>query len=243
MVATADLPASIDVAGAPSRPVADTSRRVAPAPIRQAKPLTFQFCMTSASSRARRALSRSDPSFSRRVVIANRHPRLRLQRCAVENLIHVLDANHVAIGVPASRVPHGELSLVFLTDPALAQLHAEFLNDPTTTDVITFEGEYTPGLPAEALSAGEVCVSVDTAANYACVHKREFSPELTLYLVHGWLHLVGYDDMVPVKKRAMRRAEARAMAVLQAAKALPEFELRPTGKRDATGAKARPAKG
>ena len=136
----------------------------------------------------------------------------------------------MAIGVPASRVPHGELSLVFLTDPALAQLHAEFLDDPTTTDVITFEGENAPGLPAEAMSAGEICVSVDTAANYARAHNREFSAELTLYLIHGWLHLVGYDDLVPVKKRAMRRAEARAMAVLQAANAVPEFELRRSAK-------------
>ncbi len=137
----------------------------------------------------------------------------------------MLDANHSAIGVEASRVPRGELSLVFLTDAALAQLHAEFLDDPTTTDVITFEGENALGLPPEALSAGEICVSVDTAAKYARVHQREFSPELTLYLVHGWLHLVGYDDLVPAKKRAMRRAETRAMAVLQAANALPEFQL------------------
>jgi probable rRNA maturation factor len=194
--------------------------------------------MTSASSRARRAPSRPNPSFSRRVDIANRHPHLRLERRAIENLIHVLDANHAAIGVPASRVPHGELSLVFLTDPALAELHAEFLDDPTTTDVITFEGENSPGLPAEAMSAGEICVSVDTAANYARSHDREFSKELTLYLVHGWLHLVGFDDLVPAKKRAMRRAEARAMRVLQAAQALPEFKLKRPAKRTF---KARPA--
>ena len=181
--------------------------------------------MTSASSRSRRPHSRLDATFSRRVVIANRHPRLRLPRRAIETLIQTLDANHVAIGVPASRVPPGELSLVFLTDAALAQLHAEFLDDPTTTDVITFEGDNAPGLPPDALSAGEICVSVDTAANYARAHDRDFSAELTLYLVHGWLHLVGYDDLVPAKKRAMRRAEARAMAVLQAAKALPDLTL------------------
>ncbi|MSU50013.1 MAG: hypothetical protein EXS37_13165 [Opitutus sp.] len=58
-------------------------------------------------------------------------------------------------------------------------------------------------------------------------HDRKFSDELTLYLVHGWLHLTGYDDLVPARKRAMRRAEARAMRVLTRADAIPVFGLRP----------------
>jgi probable rRNA maturation factor len=113
-----------------------------------------------------------------------------------------------------------ELSLVFLTDAALAQLHADFLDDPSATDVITFEGDAAHG------SAGEICVSVDTAARYAKEHGRKFTEELTLYLVHGWLHLAGYDDLQPAKKRVMRRAEARAMKLLGAAGALPKFALR-----------------
>jgi probable rRNA maturation factor len=113
----------------------------------------------------------------------------------------------------------GELSLVFLTDPALAQIHADFLADPSTTDVITFEGQPALG------TAGEICVSVDTAARFARTHRRDLSTELTLYLVHGWLHLAGYDDLVPAKKRAMRRAEARALRLLARAAALPRFTL------------------
>ena len=104
--------------------------------------------------------------------------------------------------------------------PRLAKLHGDFLDDPTTTDVITFEGQ--PGFGV----AGEVCVSADTAAAYAKKHRRDFSHELMLYLVHGWLHLAGYDDLRPAKKRAMRRAEARAMKLLHAAKAMPRFVLR-----------------
>jgi probable rRNA maturation factor len=156
----------------------------------------------------------------RPVSIANRHPRLRFSRREVTRLIHTLDANHLPIGVRPNAVPPGELSLVFLTDPALAQLHGEFLDDPTTTDVITFEG--TPALG----SAGEICVSVDTALGYANTHGRQFSDELTLYVVHGWLHLVGFDDLQPTKKRAMRRAEARAMQALHRVKALPAFSLK-----------------
>ncbi|MFT3869976.1 MAG: hypothetical protein QM715_16120 [Nibricoccus sp.] len=46
------------------------------------------------------------------------------------------------------------MSIAFLTDKALARIHADFLDDPTTTDVITFEGN------AQLGSGGEICVSV-----------------------------------------------------------------------------------
>jgi probable rRNA maturation factor len=162
----------------------------------------------------------------REVSIANRHPRLRLDRRAVARVIAILDANHAALATRGSALGGGgELSLVFLTDAALAGLHADFLDDPTTTDVVTFEGD--PALGA----AGEICVSADTAATYARAHGHNFSEELTLYLVHGWLHLAGYDDLQPAKKRLMRRAEARAMKLLHAARAVPRFAFKTGSKR------------
>ncbi len=153
-------------------------------------------------------------ALARSVTIANHHPRLRLDRRALTRAIHVLDAefqNSRSSPFSKSKIlscPPGELSLVFLSDPALAQLHATFLDDPTTTDVITFEGDPALGV------AGEVCVSVDTAASYAKQHRRNFATELLLYVMHGWLHLAGYDDLQPAKKRIMRRAEARALRLL-----------------------------
>lgn len=163
--------------------------------------------------------ARSETAAEREVSVANRHPRLRLDSRAVARLVATLDANATAIGLKSPAVPAGELSIAFLTDAELAQLHADFLEDPTTTDVITFEGH------PEIGTAGEICVSADTAATYARAHGRDFSTELTLYVVHGWLHLAGHDDLAPVKKRAMRRAEARAMQVLEQADAVPVFTL------------------
>ncbi len=156
-------------------------------------------------------------SRSRLISIANQHPKLRSKRREIERVITVLDqqAQRFLGGCPA-----GELSLVFMSDPALARIHADFLNDPSETDVITFEGD--PALN----TAGEICVSADRASHYADLHERDFSEELTLYLVHGWLHLAGYDDLEPAKKRRMRAAEARAMKIISAQGIDPGFVLR-----------------
>ena len=158
----------------------------------------------------------------REIAIANHHPQLRLDRRAVARMMHTLDAHHAALATTRSGLEEreNELSLVFLTDEALARLHGEFLDDPSSTDVITFEGDANLG------TAGEICVSVDTAASYAKSRGGDFSRELTLYLVHGWLHLAGYDDLQPAKKRVMRRAEARAMRLLEQSQALPKFALK-----------------
>ncbi len=191
--------------------------------------------------------------FARTTVIRNAHPRLRFSRRALARMIQILDghffesplerglsaeASAKADGVPPRRnrgvsaVPPGELSLVFLTDSALAKVHADFMADPSATDVITFAGDPASGL------AGEICVSADTAARYVGAAldaargrprgtplQAAFSAELTLYLVHGWLHLAGYDDLQPAKKRRMRAAEKRAMTLLRGRKALPVFRF------------------
>lgn len=175
---------------------------------------------------------------TREVTLAKRHPRLLIDRRAVARVIALLDAHAPEIlgtspAAPRLSPPPGSLSLVFLSDEALARLHADFLDDPTTTDVITFEGQPDFGL------AGEICVSADTAARYAEENSGDFATELTLYVVHGWLHLAGHDDLEPAKKRAMRRAEARALKLLQAEAAIPAFRLRP-GRIGRASGKVRP---
>jgi probable rRNA maturation factor len=160
---------------------------------------------------------------ARPVRIHNGNTGLQLDRRAIAAVVHELDAHAADIlgsGSGASEVhlvPPGELSIAFLTDAALARLHAIFLGDPSTTDVITFNGTPTLG------QAGEVCVSADTARTFAACHRRDLSEELTLYVVHGWLHLAGHDDLQPASKRRMRAAEARALALLRARRMIPRF--------------------
>ena len=163
---------------------------------------------------------------NREVAITNAHPRLRFSRREVAAAIAVLDAHATRF---LSGCPPGELSIAFLTDPALARIHADFMHDPSATDVITFAGNRgamgSEALAKEAGFAGEICVSADTARAYAKANQRDFAGELMLYVVHGWLHLAGYDDLQPARKRRMRAAEKRAMALLREAKARPAFRM------------------
>jgi probable rRNA maturation factor len=148
--------------------------------------------------------------------VANRRRRLRIDREALAGAVGRLDA---AAGTFRGGCPAGELSLVFVADGALARLHARYLGDGSPTDVITFGGD-----AAHAL-AGEICVSVDAAVRRAGTARAALSREITLYVVHGWLHLAGYDDRTATTRRAMRRAEARAMRLLDRSGALPRFKL------------------
>jgi probable rRNA maturation factor len=150
----------------------------------------------------------------RDIAVLNRHKTLKVPKGAVERMLHALDRDG------RWPVPEGELSIVFVSDEELAGLHDEFLDDPTVTDVITFEGDPLCG------SAGEICVSVDRAIEVAAELKVPVEQELALYVVHGYLHLAGFDDLKPELKRVMRRAEAAALKVIELEKLLPAFAFK-----------------
>lgn len=97
------------------------------------------------------------------------------------------------------------LSVVFLDDASIGELHGEWMDDSAPTDVISFD---LAGDAGDAGPAGELYVSVEHAERAA--RDRGLSPEreLALYLVHGALHLCGYDDHDPGERRRMRQAES-----------------------------------
>jgi probable rRNA maturation factor len=159
--------------------------------------------------------TKNPPAEERDIAVLNRHASLKLPRGAVERMLSALDRDG------RWEVPEGELSVVFVSDEELAGLHDEFLDDPTVTDVITFEGDPLCG------SAGEICVSVDRAVEVAAELKVPVEQELALYVVHGYLHLAGFDDLKPELKRVMRRAEAAAMKVIAEEKLMPAFAFKP----------------
>lgn len=134
--------------------------------------------------------------------ISNRYSTLEAPEQATVQLFEIL--------IRSGRFPigSGELSIAFVDDPTIAQVHADFMDDPTPTDVITFPAD------EEMESAGEIIVSVDHARDRATELREPFSRELTLYLIHGWLHLAGYDDRNDGDRAAMRTAEQEALSLV-----------------------------
>jgi probable rRNA maturation factor len=105
--------------------------------------------------------------------------------------------------------PGAELAVVLVGDRRLAELHRSALSDPAPTDVITFDlGEETGG------PVGELYVSAERARDVARRRRGSVERELALYLVHGALHLCGFDDREPRARARMRAAEREVLRAL-----------------------------
>jgi probable rRNA maturation factor len=133
----------------------------------------------------------------------NEHPYLQLDDANVETILSAVQTY-----VPLEH--YDIISVAFLNESTLVDLHMKFLNDPTPTDVMTFPAE-----KSDDERVGEICVSVDQAKKYAAEHRQDLAQELTLYMVHGWLHLCGYNDLKVGDRKAMRAAERAVLNFLK----------------------------
>lgn len=91
-----------------------------------------------------------------------------------------------------------EIEVSFITDADIARAHADFLGDPTPTDVITFQH-------------GEILISTETAIRQAADHAHPPLRECALYLIHGLLHLNGHEDHEPAEAAAMKEIQERIL--------------------------------
>jgi probable rRNA maturation factor len=101
----------------------------------------------------------------------------------------------------AKRTDLRKLSKVFvwlISDRRMALLHRKFLGHAEPTDVLTFQH-------------GEVFISADTARRHAHAFGNSMVRELKLYIVHGLLHLHGFDDQTPAEARRMNTAQEKIL--------------------------------
>ncbi len=104
-------------------------------------------------------------------------------------------------------IPKAKISVALVDDAKIHELNRQFLNHDYPTDVITF-----PLGEEGGFFHGEIVVSVDTAKAAAARLGWPVEHELLLYVIHGALHLVGYDDQDDDSIAKMRAAERRHLA-------------------------------
>ncbi len=96
----------------------------------------------------------------------------------------------------------GEVHYVFCSDDYLLAINQQYLNHHDFTDIITF-----PLSEVDKIVRGEIYISLDRVRENAAINHVTFEKELARVLVHGVLHLVGYEDHSDEEKLIMRSKE------------------------------------
>lgn len=120
----------------------------------------------------------------------------------------VIDRSHVVLllrrlqrlGV---KIPE-HLEVTFVSDRVIRHLNQRYLGHDTATDVLAFSLGTHPGLPGEW---AQIVISLQTAVRYAKRLHQPWRRECDRYLIHGLLHLSGYDDRLPINRRLMHLRE------------------------------------
>lgn len=101
----------------------------------------------------------------------------------------------------------GELYYYFCSDAALLDINQRRLGHDFYTDIVTFP------LVEEALISSEFCLSVDRIAENSRNFGRPYESELLRVIIHGVLHLMGYDDHSDEERAAMRSKEEESLKI------------------------------
>jgi probable rRNA maturation factor len=128
-----------------------------------------------------------------RIAVVNAHPRRGIRGEFVKRSVRVV--------LQGERKPGATISVVFIDGRRCRELNRKYLHHDYATDVISFPLEEGENLE------GEIYVNLDRAREQARRYKVTFRNEVARLIVHGTLHLVGYDDLRPRDAQRMKHRE------------------------------------
>jgi probable rRNA maturation factor len=134
------------------------------------------------------------------VTIANRQRALRFDLARIRRIVGHALPHCIAERGPLPPVLPGlhEVSVSIVSESAMSRVHVDFLGIEGPTDVITFP-------------YGEIVVCAAIAKDNARRYGNTPDDELALYIIHGLLHLNGFDDLSPAAARQMRTRQAKIL--------------------------------
>lgn len=105
------------------------------------------------------------------------------------------------------KISTDEISIRLVGQKEAAELHKEYFNDPSCTDCMTFPID-PPGSAQSLHCLGEIVICPQTAVIEHLLHNTTLEEELSLYIIHSFLHLIGFTDKSPKERDEMRIKEA-----------------------------------
>jgi rRNA maturation RNase YbeY len=133
------------------------------------------------------------------IVVANRQRAKPLDRAQLKKLVEWVCAQ--------MKIESAQVGFHFVTPKEMARVHEQFMNIAGSTDVITFDH----GSQPPHFIHGEIYISIADAIQQAKDFKTTWRSEVNRYVIHGLLHLLGYDDTMPKARAIMKRHENRLL--------------------------------
>ena len=127
-----------------------------------------------------------------------------------EVIVDVGRWRRLAMAVLASEGALGELTLTFVDRSDIAELNSQYMGKSGATDVLSFPMEDEPG-DGSPLLLGDVVLSPAVASEQYGAHAGTIDDELALLVVHGVLHILGYDHAEPAEAATMRTREVELL--------------------------------
>jgi probable rRNA maturation factor len=137
-----------------------------------------------------------------KIAIASPQEAVVVDRGGLRNLVRTV--------LEGEKVTDYEISLAFVDNSTIHRLNKRFLDHDEPTDVLTFPLSE----PKAKKLAGELVLGAEVALEQANERGHDVQVELALYVIHGLLHLCGFDDKDPESTKKMRLRERHYLQVL-----------------------------
>lgn len=131
---------------------------------------------------------------SMKLILTNRHPSRRISRLFLEKKVKKV--------LRLLKLKEGELGITFVTDRFISRLNSKYLRKKKATDVLSFPVTSKPLM-------GDIVISLDTASRQARQNGLSTRARVFFLVIHGLLHLLGYDHVKEADWKKMRRMEEK----------------------------------
>lgn len=158
------------------------------------------------------------------ITISNRQKVFRISSRQLQPIVHWILNDHLQLS-------EWDLSIAFLGPRQMARWNESHLNHEGPADILTYDYSESPLNAQNAGSRksvnGELLICPAVAAEAAPQFGVGWPHETVRYVVHGILHLLGYDDIDPEDRAVMKRLENNAVNILEQTFDLGSIDLRP----------------